>query len=181
MRSARLLSALLTVLPTLGCDELDEFEETFVDVIVVPGNTGVQGPYNGSFEGQLSALDLSQSRGFREAAVNPSDVDSIRVTSGTIDIDLGSPRLNDLSVYLESFEIYVASDNQPRTQLTRLDSFPAAAQVALPLSQSPELKRFATDTGMRFDADLQLRQQPALNVRLTTTLVIKVDIDLLGI
>lgn len=151
-----------------------------MDELVIPATVGVSAPFTASYGGVLNGLDLSSTQGFRDAAVSPSDVDSIRIVRGELAIDLGDPRLNDLSVYIERLELFVESDQQPRSVLSRIEGPPAVASVELPLSDSPELKPYATDTGMRFGADLRLRTQPALNVRVTTTLTMRVDINLLG-
>lgn len=163
-----------------SCDDVDEFEETFVDEVVIPGSAGPGSPFAADFGGELGALDLASSQGFVEAGVSPDEVDSIRLVEGTLAVDLGNPSLNDLSVYVESFALYVQSDGRPRTRLTRVDELPASAEVELPLADAPELLPFATDTGMRFDAEVQLATRPALNLRLITRLTIRVDIDLLG-
>lgn len=165
---------------SLGCSALDEFEEVFQDELVVPANVGVASPFSAGFAGALSSLDLSASRGFLDAGVSPSDVDSIRIVDGLLVIDLGDPRLNDLAVYVESFALFVESTNQPRAVLATVTDLPMASEVALPVEDSPELKPYATDSGMSFGADLVLRQRPPLNIRLTTTLTLRVDINLLG-
>lgn len=163
-----------------ACADLDEFEETYVDVLVVPGSAGPGSPFAASYEGGLADLNLSRSQAFAEAGVSPSDVDSIRVVAGSLAVDLGDPRLNDLSMYIESLELFVVSDNRPRTSVTRVENLPDADALELPLQGSPELKPFATDTGMRFDADVRLRMRPVFNLRLTTSLTLRVDINLLG-
>ncbi|MEL6186311.1 MAG: hypothetical protein AAFU79_16930 [Myxococcota bacterium] len=175
----RVVTACLLVFGA-GCSALDEFEEVFQDELVIPAAVSPSAPFSAGYGGSLSALDLSTSRGFLDAGVSPSDVDSIRIVDGLLAIDLGDPRLNDLSLYVESFALFVESNTQPRANLATVTDLPMADQVVLPVSESPELKPYATDSGMRFGADLVLRQRPPLNVRLTTTLTVRVDINLLG-
>lgn len=177
-RPTALLAAGLAM--ATGCDALDDFEETFEDVIVIPGARPAGTPFTSSYEGALSSLDLSSSRGFREAGVSPSDVDSIRAARGALSIDLGNPQLNDLSVYVASMTLFVRSDNQAPVVLAEVDDPPMAAAMALPLDTTVELKPYAVDSGMRFDAELTLAVEPALPVRLTTSITLAIDVNLLG-
>jgi hypothetical protein len=180
MGPARFAALALAVGGGFGCGAMDEFEETFVDELTVPGTIGPQSPFTADYEGDLDRLDLASSAGFQEAGVTPSQVDSIRVVAGTLRIDSGTPELNDLGRYVERIELHVRSDNEPRALVTRLEPLPRAREVELPLAESPELVPFATDTGMGFEAELRLRRRPPVNIRLTTSLTLRVDVNLLG-
>lgn len=176
---APLVALLLALAP--ACDALDDFETTVEDVIVIPGMRPAGQPIaDVEFGGSFSQLDLSASRGFSEAGASPGDVDSIKLKSGRLQIDLGNPQLNDLSVYVAALTLKVSSDNQESAVVMTVSDFPMAASMDLPVNTTLELKPYAVDTGMRFDAEVTLATQPALPVKLTTTLTLAVDINLLG-
>lgn len=161
-----------------GCG-IDQFDDTIVDETTIPAASFTQSLFQPAFGPGLSNLDLSKSKSFENNGVTPSDVDSITIKSIRLEVSTGSPPLDRVDLYLSKVTFWVEAPGQARVVIGEKTSFPMAAAVELDIPKV-ELKPYATAASMTVGADVTPKTQPAVNVKLKSTITIHVDVNLLG-
>lgn len=185
--SLRRLALPLAALVASGCGALDEFSKTIVDETVIP-ESQMQGVFLPEFTGGgFTGINLSSAQEFQNAGVSPSDVDAIWIESITMDLATGAnnPAFDQLDNFITSVEFFVEAPGQPRVVVAKKDMMPETASTQLEITPGDmlpgvNLKPYATAESMRFGASMTLRENRGLSATLTTTIVLKVDINLLG-
>jgi hypothetical protein len=164
----------------VGCG-IDQFEDTITDETTIPATAWGSSIFQPSFGSGLSAIDLSKSQTFQNNDVDPNDVDSITIKTITLEVSTGSnnPLLDRLDLYIEKVTFWVQSPSQPKVIIGERSDIPRAASMDLTIPMV-ELKPYATDSSMTVTADVDPKMQPAVNVKLKTTIVIRVDVNILG-
>ncbi len=187
------LAAFAVILASCG---IDDFEQVITDEATLPAARVAGTPLNPIYGGDFNALELSNEKSFQNQGVKPSDVDGIFVKSIQLEMDTGSnnPSLDRLSIYIDSLEIWVEAPDEPRKTLGRLTEVPEAKTADLVIEgdfatsaadmKGTGLKPYAVAESMKIGADLVLTPQganPAINIKLTTTVTLLIDVNLLGI
>ena len=172
--------AALGIFLSLSACGIDQFDDTIVDETTIPAASFTQSLFSPPFGAGLSNLDLSKSQSFENNGVTPSDVDSITVKSIRLEVSTGSANLDRIDVYLSKVTFWVEAPGQARQVIGEKSVFPMAAAVDLEIPKV-ELKPYATAAAMTVGADLTPKTQPAVNVKLKSTITIHVDVNLAGI
>jgi hypothetical protein len=176
----------LLVLGSTGCGALDEFTKTIVDETVIPQSaTGLFIPqFSG---GGFTGIELSSAQEFENAGVSPSDVDAIWIESIRLDLATGAnnPAFDQLDNFIEQVEFFVEAPGQPRVVVAKKEMMPATATTQLDITPGDmlpgvNLKPYAVAESMTFGANMTLKANRGLSATVTTTVVLKVDINLLG-
>ncbi len=173
------LATLAYALALTGCGAFDDFEVELKDSITVPGSglgLNVFSPL--PYDGGLTGMQLSQNQSFQNQGVEPGDVDAIFVKS--ITLEDGEPGLKNFKNVLDSVVLFVEAPNVERKELARGSSFPDAATVELMVQSTLNLKPYAEASAMTISAEVKLKQQPLNSFKINTTVVLMVDINLLG-
>lgn len=167
---------------TAACGALDEFEEVIVDETTIPATSPIATPFSPGHAGSFQGLELGKSRTFQNQGVSPSDVDAIFVKSVNVEMSTGSnnPLIDRLSLYVRSITFYVEAPGVERRVIATRTSFPEAASADLEVTPDLNLKPYAVAPSMDIGAEVVLERQPAVNVKLKTTLTLLIDINLLG-
>jgi hypothetical protein len=178
-----------------GCG-IDDFETVLMDEATLPATRTPGVPVQGIYGDAFNALELSQAKSFQNAGVKPGDVDGIYAKSIELEMDTGSnnPAIDKLSIYVDSLELWVEAPGEARKVVARETNMPEAKTVSLPIeadfavtasdSKGTGFKPYAVAESMTFGANLVLTPagaDPFLNIRLTTTVTLLIDIDILGI
>lgn len=187
-RRATWIATSLLAPTILSCGALDEFEQTIVDETTIPFTQSAAAPWQPSFNaGGFSNVNVSSLREFQNNGVEPGDVDAIYVKSATLDLATGAndPAFDQLDNFIVSVELFVESPGLPRQVVAKKDMMPETASTTLDITPGDmlpgvNLKPYATAPSMSFGAELRLKEQRGVNATLTTTVVLLVDINLLG-
>ncbi|MBK8013383.1 MAG: hypothetical protein IPK13_18770 [Deltaproteobacteria bacterium] len=194
-RVSRCVFLLIGFWASSGCAALDTFEEVVTDEVVIPADRVSQTPFEPSFGGGFSAIDLSKSPGFKENDVEPGDVDAIFVRRIRVTMSVGanSPAsLNRLDGAFESILFYVEANGQDRRTIAQLPIpesessaggavMPATAAADIPADTTLNLKPFVLAPNMRLGTEIVLKaDRPALDITLKAEVTLLIDINLLG-
>lgn len=177
------------LLSSAGCGALDEFEQTIVDEATIPFTQPAAAPFVPTFSaGGLSNVNFSTLQEFQNNGVSPGDVDAIYIKSITLDLDAGSnnPAIEQLDNFIVGVEFFVEAPGQPRQVVARKDMMPETASTTLDITPGDmlpgvNLKPYATAQSMSFGAQLTLKDPRTISAKLTTTVVLVVDLNLLGV
>lgn len=162
-----------------ACGALDDFEVELVDSVTVPGsglNVGIFAPL--TYGGGLSSTQLSQNQTFQNQGVEPGDVDAIFVK--TITLEDGEAGFHNFKNVVDEVVLYIEAPGVERKELARGSAFPDAATVSLTVQGTLNLKPYAVASQMTISAEVKLKQQPLNSFKITTRVVLLVDINLLG-
>jgi hypothetical protein len=178
----RRLSAIAFILicAVLGaaCSAIDEFDHTMQDEATIPGTYDQTGPFALNYGGGFNSVSLSQEKSFQNAGVEPGDVDSIKVTS--VRFEGKNPQIDRLDVLLESVTIWVEAPNLERKTIAMGANFPQNSTAVDLTVPDVELQPYAEAPSMKVGADVIIKQKPLFDTTLRTTIVLHVDIDVLG-
>jgi hypothetical protein len=169
--------ALGTLFATLwGCG-LNKFKESVEDTATIPGTTTLMQPFALGYMGGFNSLNLSQSKGFQNAGVTPSNVDAIFVES--VHLEAMNPGVDDFGAILASVTLWVVAPSVQKATIATQTGFPAGSSSAdLMVVPNLNIKPFAVQPMMQVGADVVLKQHPAFNTTITTTVNLLVDIHL---
>jgi hypothetical protein len=175
-RRVRHLMFSATLVLGTGCG-LNRFNETIQDTATIPGTVLMMATPLG-YGGSFNNLDLSHSMGFQNAGVTPGNVDAIYVQS--VHLQGAHPETDDFGAILSSVTMWVQAPSVPRATVASQNSFAAGSSSAdlVLVMPSVNLKPFAVQPSMQVGADVVLKQKPALNTTITTTVILAVDIHL---
>lgn len=172
-----------------GCGALDTFEQTIVDEATIPFTQTTQGPFSPAFgQGSFSSVNLSSLKEFQNNGVSAGDVDAIYVKSLTLDLATGSnnPAIDQLDNFITQVEFFVLAEGLPKQVIATKMVLPDTASTQLEITAGDmlpgfNLKPYAIAPSMSFGAEVMLKSPRAVNATLTTTIVLVVDINLLGV
>lgn len=172
-----------------ACGALDEFKQTIVDTTTIPFTQPAQAPFTPSFSGGgFSSVDVSNLQEFKNNGVSAGDVDAIWVESVTLDLSTGAnnPAIDQLDNFIVSVQLFVEAPGLPRQVVATKTMMPETASTTLditPGDMTPgfNLKPYAIAPSMSFGAQLMLKDPRGVNAQLTTTVVLVVDLNLLGV
>lgn len=182
MRAPRLLAIGLAVASSFGtgCGALDDFEHVLQDEASIPGSFFQTSPFALGYSGGFNDIQLSSSKSFQNAGVTPGDVDAIFVVSARLEGT--KPQIDRLDVLLGRVEIHVEAPGVEKRTIATIEEIPPnASAVDLTVAPDFNLKPYAVAPSMQVGADVTLKQAPALETTLRTTIVLHVDINLLGV
>jgi len=177
MPAMRRLACGLLVLA--GCGALDDFEVSVSDEATIEGKFLNQ-PEGLSFGGSFGGLRLETTKQFTDQGADPSDVDAIFVKS--ITVEATNPAGINLAPILSSVSLFVAAPGQPKLAIgtATLDANAQLKSLSLDAMTMTNLKPWAVAGPLTMSADIVLRQKPAFDTTLRTTVLLLVDINLLG-
>lgn len=172
-----------------GCGALDEFRQTIVDETTIPSTQSALTPFAPAFSGGgFSNVNFSTLQEFQNNGVSPDDVDAIYVESITMAIDAGSnnPAIEQLDNFIVSVEFFVEAPGLERQVVAKKDMMPETASTTLEITPGEmlpgvNLKPYATAESMSFGAQMTITDGRMLTAKLTTTVVLVVDVNLLGV
>ena len=172
--------AFIMVFAVLGsaCGAIDEFDHTMQDEATIPGSYDQTGPFALNYSGGFNSVSLSQEKSFQNAGVEPGDVDSIKVTS--VRLEGKNPQIDRLDVLLESVTIWIEAPQLERKTIASGANFPQGSSATDLMVPDVELQPYAEAPSMKVGADVVIKQEPLFDTTLRTTIVLHVDIDLLG-
>lgn len=177
--SVRWIGVLSAISFGVGCGGLDEFEQVLEDEASIPGSFFQPAAFALGYKGGFDGIQLSKADSFQNAGVEPSDVDAIFVKS--VHLEGTKPQIDRLDVILTSVELFVEAPGVPRATIATITQFPpGASAVDLDADTALNLKPYAVAPSMSVGANVTLRQAPALETTLKTTVKLLVDINLLG-
>lgn len=185
----RLGLTLAASLGALSCGALDEFEQTIIDETTIPFTQPAQAPFTPTFAGGgFSSVNVSSLQEFQNNGVSPGDVDAIYVKSVTLDLSTGSnnPAIDQLDNFIVSVELFVEAPGLDRQVIATKTMMPETASTTLEITPGDmlpgvNLKPYATAPSMSFGAQMMLKDPRGVNAQLKTTIVLVVDLNLLGV
>ncbi|MCK6552125.1 hypothetical protein L6R52_40215 [Myxococcota bacterium] len=160
------------------CAALDEFEHVMSDEATIPGTVGAGALFELGYGGDFDSVDLSSEQSFQNQGVSPSDVDAIFVKA--IHIEGANPNIDRLDVIIESMEVYVEAPGLERKTIGTLTNIPMGAAADLVVDSTLNLKPYAVAPSMKVGAVVDIKQRPAFDTTIRTTVTLLVDINLLG-
>lgn len=162
---------------------LKKFETSLSDEATLPGTIGqplpITGPEALGYKGGFNGLNLAQERNFQNNGVKPGDVDSITVISARLQ---GTKSIDDLGALLMSVELWVEgpTPDLPRKTIATITEFGAGSNAAdFTVMSGFNLKPYAVAPSMKVGTNILLKQRPAFDTTLRTTIKLLVDIHLL--
>lgn len=166
-----------------ACGALDQFEHTITDEATIPGMLS-EGPFSPTFGMSFSGIDLSKSQSFANAGVGPGDVDAIYVKSVLVEGTHAS--VDRLDVLFNSITLWVEAPGVPRQTIATKYMFERSNQASLDVSDDGmgmaiNLKPYAVAASMSVGSDVNVKTKPAFETTLRTTIVLLVDINLVGL
>lgn len=173
----RLVPAAILLALASGCGAFDDFDVTLTDQATIPGNW-ILGVPNTLPYSSFGAVDLKASKEFANMGVSPGDIDAIFVKSVTIEGT--EPQKDNLGVILESVTFFVEAPGVERRQLATGMGFPQSYKADLTPDTMLNLKPYAEAASMKLDGQVKIKKQPLFDTTVKTTVVLHVDINLLG-
>ena len=175
--AATLFSVVLSLglggLGASGCG-LADFQTTVSDEASIPGASDPPSPLGWTgFTGSFASLNLSADKSFTNAGVKPSDVNSILVKS--VHLAGADPGKDDLGAILESVTLSVEAPGLAKTSFATISPLPSGYQADMTVDGSLNLKPYATAPTMTISAAMTLKQRPALQTTLETTITLVID------
>ncbi len=160
-----------------GCDALEQLDNISVPItttVTVPGATPVD-ILLGAFPtpAGLDGFDFSQSSVFENSKYGPDDVDSIKLES--LVFEVVSPLNQDLS-FLESVVFFIETDDLPRIELARSDSFPEGATLVVFQPTNADLKRYVLGTQATVTTEAPNAERPPEETTIEVRAVFDADI-----
>ncbi len=176
MRKRRLLGIAL-LLSVLTCDTgLDTFEVQEEAQADIPGN-----PLGGVIDavipfGSFSEMNLSESQELKNQGVEPSDIDSVRITSLTL--TLTEPPGGDFT-FLDSLEFFVEAEGEPRRRIADANSFVAGDNTLSMHIEDVDLKPYAVKDSMSITTAAS-GSSPTEDTHIEAIIELEVDVDVSG-
>ncbi|CAN0562246.1 unnamed protein product, partial [Laminaria digitata] len=136
----------------------------------------------------FSRVNLPSLQEFQSNGVSAGDVDAIYVKSVTLDLSTGSnnPAIDQLDNFIVNVELFVEAPGLNRQVIATKTMMPEAASTTLEITPGDmlpgvNLKPYATAPSMSFGAQMMLKDPRGVNAQLKTTIVLVVDLNLLGV
>jgi hypothetical protein len=157
-----------------ACGGIDRFEHVITDSATIPGTINM-GPFSLNYGGAFNGTDLSKAETFRNNDVSPDDVDGIFIQSVTIQ---GTKPIDRLDVLFEAMELAIEAPGLPRLPIASKRGFERSNASGLNLDTNQNIKDYATSETMTVTTNVDIKQQPAFETTIETTVTLIIDINL---
>lgn len=167
-------AALLSFALSSACGGIDRFEHVITDSATIPGMINM-GAFTLMYGGAFRGTDLSKAETFQNQGVSPSDVDGIFIQSVTLQ---GTKPIDRFDVLLESVELAIEAPGLPRLPVASKRGFERSNAAGLNLDTNQNIKEYAVKESMTLTTNVDIKQIPAFETTIETTVTLIIDINL---